>query len=371
MRVLHLGNGNLYGGIERFLVGLALMQQRTPVLENHFLLSHEGRLSLELRGAGVQPMVLEPTRISRPWTVLRARKLMKGLVETLHPDVVVSHGAWTQAVLGEAVPNSTPLVFYCHNPVSRDWLHRLAARRSPEFVFANSEFTRRSVSSLFPAVGSAVVTYVLTGSVAGCRRPELRADLSSAGDVVILQVSRLERWKGHGLLVDAAEELSGMSGWRIWFVGGAQRASERQYEGELRARIRGGALSERVSFLGERSDVADVLATADVFCQPNLEPEAFGLVFVEAMAAGRPIVTTLGGGPAEFLADDFSILVPPEPRPLAEALRRLLTNPKLRDSMGAAAAQRYGFRFDPLRATEELAEALLRVSMRASRRAWE
>jgi glycosyltransferase involved in cell wall biosynthesis len=366
-RVLHLGNGNLYGGIERLLVSLALMQQRTAVLENHFLLSHEGRLSRELQAAGVQPMVLEPTRISRPWTVLRARKRVKRAVEALRPDVVVSHGAWTHAVLGEGVPHSTPLVFYCHNPVTRNWLHGLAARRSPEYVLANSEFTRRSVNSLFPAVESAVVTYVLTGSVAGCSKPELRADLAAPGDLVILQVSRLERWKGHTLLVDAAEELVGMPGWRIWFVGGAQRSRERQYEAELRARTRGGALSGRVSFLGERSDVADVLATADVFCQPNLEPEAFGLVFVEAMAAGRPIVTTLGGGPAEFLSDDFSILVPPEPRPLADALRRLLTNPKLRDSMGAAAAQSYGSRFDPLRATEELAEALLRVT---SRREW-
>ena len=228
MRVLHLGNGNLYGGIERFLVGLALMQQRTPVLENHFLLSHEGRLSRELREAGVEPMVLEPTRISRPWTVLRARKHVTRAVETLRPDVVVSHGAWTHAVFGEGVPDSTPLVFYCHNPVTRDWLHRLAARRSPEYVLANSEFTRRSVSSLFPAVGSAVVTYVLTGSVAGRRRPELRAGLASPGDLVILQVSRLERWKGQALLLDAAEELTAMPGWRIWFVGGAQRAGERR-----------------------------------------------------------------------------------------------------------------------------------------------
>jgi glycosyltransferase involved in cell wall biosynthesis len=362
MRVLHLGNGNLYGGIERFLVALAMMQQRTPVLENHFLLSHEGRLSRELRVAGAQPMVLEPTRISRPWTVLRARKRVKQVVETLGPDVVVSHGAWTQAVFGEGVPNSTPLVFYCHNPVTGDWLHWLAARRSPEYVLANSEFTRRSVSSLFPGVGSAVVTYVLTGSVAGSKRPELRAELASPGDVIILQVSRLERWKGHALLVDAAEQLAEIPGWQIWFVGGAQRASEGRYEAELGDRIRGRALSGRVRFLGERSDVADVLATADVFCQPNLEPEAFGLVFVEAMAAGRPIVTTVGGGPAEFLSDDFSLLVPPQPRPLADALRRLLTNPQLRDSMGAAAAKAYRSRFDPLRATEDLAEALLRAT---------
>lgn len=156
----------------------------------------------------------------------------------------------------------------------------------------------------------------------------------------------------------------------IWFVGGAQRPNERKYEAELRARSLGTSLSGRVDFLGERSDVADVLATADVFCQPNLEPEPFGLVFVEAMAAGRPIITTLGGGPAEFLTDDFSLLVPPEPAPLAAALRRVITVRELRESMGDAAAESYASRFDPVRATEELAAALTRATTRAARSAW-
>ena len=370
MRVLHLGNGNLYGGIERFLVGLALMQRRTALLENHFLLSHEGRLSRELRNAGTEPSFVEHTRISRPWTVLRARRRVTSIVKTLHPDVVVSHGAWTHAVLAEGVPRSTPVVFYCHNPVTHDWLHRLAAQRPPEYVLANSQFTRRSVGSLFAEAPSEVVTYVLTGSVAGSTRAELRREFASPGELVILQVSRLERWKGQSLLLDAAEALAPVPGWRIWFVGGAQRPNERKYEAELRARSLGTSLSGRVDFLGERSDVADVLATADVFCQPNLEHEPFGLVFVEAMAAGRPIITTLGGGPAEFLTDDFSLLVPPEPAPLAAALRRVITVRELRESMGDAAARSYASRFDPVRATEELAAALTRATTRAARSAW-
>ena len=367
MKVLHLGNGNLYGGIERFLVALALVQQETRVLENHFLLSHEGRLSTELRQAGVQPTILDPTRISRPWTVLRARERLYQLARDLCPDVVVSHGPWTHAVLGAGVPRSIPLVFYCHNPVSSDWLHWLAARRLPDYVLANSDFTRRSVASLFPGAVSEVVTCVVAGSLTGRRRPDLLREFAAPGEVIVLQVSRLERWKGQTLLLDAAERLTEVPGWRIWFVGGAQRASERAYEAELRSRSLTERLAGKVSFLGQRSDVADILATADVFCQPNVEPEPFGLVFVEAMAAGRAIVTTEGGGPAEFLTSECSLLVPSSPERLAEALRRVIVDAPLRESMGFAAARAFASRFSPVRAAEELGSALGRAM---ARRAW-
>jgi glycosyltransferase involved in cell wall biosynthesis len=361
MKVLHLGNGNLYGGIERFLVGLAVVQAKTSVLENHYLLSHEGRLAAELRQAGVQPTLLEATRLSRPWSVLRARARLERLIDAVRPDVVVSHGPWTHGALAAGVRGAVPVVFYCHNPVTADWLHWLAGRRRADYVLANSEFTRRTVASLFPGVRSETVTYVLAGTLSGRRREDLLRDLSRPGEVVILQVSRFERWKGHLLLLQAAERLQDLPGWRIWFVGGAQRPREMEYEAELRAYSQSRGLAGRVTFLKERSDVADVLATADVFCQPNTQPEPFGLVFVEAMAAGRAIVTTEGGGPAEFLTNDFSFSVPASPESVATALRRVVVDRALRDSMGAAAERAYLSRFDPVRAAEQLGSALGRA----------
>jgi glycosyltransferase involved in cell wall biosynthesis len=286
-------------------------------------------------------------------------------MDALRPDVVVSHGPWAHAALAAGVRRSVPVVFYCHNPATRDWLHWLAGRGRVDYVLANSEFTRRSIGTLFPAVRSETVTYVLAGALSGSRREEILREFSRPGEVVILQVSRFERWKGHSLLLQAAERLHDLAGWRIWFVGGAQRPSEKQYEAELRAFCQSRGLAGRVSFLQERSDIADLLATADVFCQPNTQPEPFGLVFVEAMAAGRAIVTTEGGGPAEFLSNDFSFTVPVSPEPLATALRRVLVDRALRDSMGAAAARAYASRFDPVRAAEELGSALGRAVARA------
>jgi glycosyltransferase involved in cell wall biosynthesis len=94
-------------------------------------------------------------------------------------------------------------------------------------------------------------------------------------------------------------------------------------------------LSDRVRFLGRRSDVERLLAGADVFCQPNLGPEPFGIVFVEALRAGRPVVTTSIGGALEIVDESCGLLVEPNnPQELAAALRQLISSCDLRSRLG-------------------------------------
>ena len=70
---------------------------------------------------------------------------------------------------------------------------------------------------------------------------------------------------------------------------------------ELKAIADRGGVADRVRFLGQRSDVPRLMAAADVFCQPNAGPEPFGVVFVEALYAGLPVVTSAFGGAVEVV----------------------------------------------------------------------
>ena len=111
-----------------------------------------------------------------------------------------------------------------------------------------------------------------------------------------MQTSRLEAWKGQSLLIAALGRLRDRSGWVAWIAGGAQRPHEQEYLARLAADSEAAGISDRVRFLGQRSDVAELLAAADVHCQPNLWPEPFGIAFVEALYAGLPVVSARGGG---------------------------------------------------------------------------
>src|SRR5947208_3625713 len=73
MRVLHVTTGNLYGGVETCLMTLARSRGLCPEMEPSFAVCFRGRLWDELTAAGVPVYQLRPTRVSRPWTVLRAR----------------------------------------------------------------------------------------------------------------------------------------------------------------------------------------------------------------------------------------------------------------------------------------------------------
>ena len=94
-------------------------------------------------------------------------------------------------------------------------------------------------------------------------------------------------------------------------VGGAQRPEEQEYMREIQEKAIQLGIGERVRFLGQRSDVPSLLAAADIFSQPNLGAEPFGIVFIEALAAGLPVVTTAMGGPQEIIDESCGFVAPP------------------------------------------------------------
>jgi glycosyltransferase involved in cell wall biosynthesis len=159
-------------------------------------------------------------------------------------------------------------------------------------------------------------------------------------DVVILQASRLDSWKGHRNLLEALGAMRDVPGWRCWIAGSPQRSEEETYKQELVRRVESLGISQRVSFIGHRDDMNLVLAACDVYCQPNETPEPFGMVFVEAMYAGKPVVGRALGGAAEIVTPDCGILCSAGAEPLTAALRSLVESRQLREQMSTAGPAR-------------------------------
>ena len=391
MRVLHVSAGNLYGGLETVLVTLARCRALCTELECEFALCFAGKAEHELRVAGATVYRLGEVRVRWPLSVLRARRVLRRIIKQRAFDMVICHSPWTQAIFGPVVRAArVPSIFWLHDVVSgRHWLERWAARVVPDGVICTSRFTAASLPLIYPLQSSPAmrvpceVVYCPVAAaprVPPADRAAVRAELGASPEaLVVIQVSRMEEWKGHRLHLNALARLAGVqgeardgsggSGWTCWIVGGAQRPQEARYLEALRAEAGALGLGPRVNFLGQRGDAARLLAAADIYCQPNTGPEPFGITFVEALYAGLPVVTTAIGGALEIVDGSCGILVAPDdPAALAAALGRLIENRELCARLGAAGPARAAALCDPRAQLQALARALtkLRPATRAT-----
>jgi glycosyltransferase involved in cell wall biosynthesis len=276
---------------------------------------------------------------------------------------------WPMAIFGKAVRGSkSHLAFWAHDAANgRHWLERWASRISPDVVIGNSLFTKTTVPALFPEAPCRIVYYPVMpprpDDVNQCRA-NIRREFGVSDDtVVIVQVSRMEAWKGHYLHLEALSRLKDNPRWNCWMVGGAQRPKEQEYVRSLQRKAAELGIGERVRFLGQRSDVHKVLAAADVFCQPNMGPEPFGIVFIEALAAALPVVTTDLGAAKEIIDDSCGIIVPPkDPDQLARSLTLLIESGELRAKLGRGGPERALHICDPGARIPDLYEVLRRAA---------
>lgn len=314
-------------------------------LGRNYALCFRGRLSEELEETDANVFDVGPVRLSRPWSVWAARRRLKKHMQKF--DVVVCHAMWSHMVFGPAIrKEGKPLVIWAHDaPVDLHWIDRIGMRVRPDLVIANSYYTKELWRLNFPKVPCQVGYYPLPepdhaepSKVRERVRIETETDNQTT---VILIAARFESWKGHELLFNAISNFKERDDWVCWVAGGVQRDSERYMVAKLKEIARQNGISDRIRWLGSRSDVFDLMLAADIYCQPNLAPEPFGVAFIEAMHARLAIVSANTGGPKEFLDDSCGILIEQSDlEHLIQSLLCLLNDPLRRLRLGAAAKDR-------------------------------
>ena len=192
-----------------------------------------------------------------------------------------------------------------------------------------------------------------------------RLGLPAEGPLVA-SVSRLVHRKGMDVLIEAALRLVPSFPDLVVAIGGTGREEE-----ELAAQVRDSGAPVQLLGRLDEDDKALLLGAADVFamlCRSRwlgLEQEGFGIVFLEAAAAGVPQVAGDSGGAAEAVEHGVTGLVvrrPEDPAEVAQALRELLADGDLRRRMGAAARSRALASFDYSALAPRLGQSLADVS---------
>lgn len=222
-------------------------------------------------------------------------------------------------------------------------------------ILAISEAVREAMLARHEAPDSkiTVVPNGITAPDAG-NVDETRRSLSIGADTpLVICAARLEREKDIGSLVSAVKIVQEKVPSVRCLVAGA--GTERD---ALAAQIAALGLEDSVTLLGFRADAPALIAAADVFVLPSLA-EPFGLVLLEAMALGRPVVATRVGGPLEIVVDgETGFLVPPSsPEALADALQALLADPALARRLGENGRVRYEGQFT----VAKMSQAILAV----------
>lgn len=216
------------------------------------------------------------------------------------------------------------------HPLTRRFVAKMAAR------IAVSQAALATAAPYFPGEYDIIPNGVDLGLFRSAR-PIPR--LKSSPSLHILYVGRLETRKGLRYLLQAYQQVRArLPEARLWIVGAYSKAERWAFVRWLRHhRVYG------VRFIGQVSerDKAQWFRSADVFCAPSTGYESFGMVLIEAMAAGVPVIASDIPGYREVIQHGTTgILVPPcDPTALATSLLHLLQNPALGHRLAGAAAQ--------------------------------
>ena len=195
------------------------------------------------------------------------------------------------------------------------------------------------ISRLFPAQYEVIPNPVDLGHFA---RPAPPLPQFQDGKTNILFVGRMEKRKGFKYLLRAYSRLK----WdypNIRLIVVSPQTPDKESYGIIGER----SLEDVVLCKASYAELPQYHQAAHIFCAPNIGKESFGMVLAEAMAAGRPVVATNNEGFASVVDDGVQgLLVPPkDDEALAQALKRLLDDPDLRQRLaaeGARKSQQYG-----------------------------
>jgi glycosyltransferase involved in cell wall biosynthesis len=328
------------------------------------LLPASPRLLAQRREGGLDPRAL----IAAARTALRLSRLARRY------DVVYANSqkAFVVAALA-AMLARRPLIWHLRDILTPGHFSRTniravvaLANRFADGVIANS---RSSADAFLAAGGHAATVRVIYSGVdpapflhlGNADIEAVRARLGLEGRQVIGLFGRLSPWKGQHVALEALSHLPGVH----LLVVGAPLFGEGDYERRLHGLAEQLRVTDRVSFLGTRSDVPALMGLVDVVVHTSIEPEPFGRVIVEGMLAGKPVVATRDGGAAEIVEDMVTgrLVGPGDAHELADTLRELLGSPASRVRMGRAGRERavslFGLR-ESLQQTAEVLDEVVR-----------
>jgi glycosyltransferase involved in cell wall biosynthesis len=314
------------------------------------VLAEPGRLAADVAAAGGE-IVPFPAATKNPLRLLLNARWMAVIASREGVDLVHARSrapAWSALIAARRI--GVPFVTTYHGAYSESGsLKRLynSVMARGDMVIANSRFTADLIAGRYATPRERIaVIYRGVDTAAfdpATIAPERAASLRESWGVaprqrVILHAARLTRWKGQGVLIDAAARLEarGLLRDAVVVLAGDAQGREGHVEA-LRSRIARFGLEPHVRLVGHVTDMAAAYLAAHVTVVASTEPEAFGRTAIEAASVACPVIATDLGAPPETVLAPPAVpedeatgwLVPPgDADALAERLAQVLALPE-------------------------------------------
>jgi len=352
LRILHVTAAAERGGLEVILLNILKGLDRSRFTPEVLLLE-DGPFVREVRETGTKTHVIRAGRVRE---IVKGGKAISSAVQLIRQQeigLVHSHNAKAHIYGGLAAAIArVPSLYHLHGvpkpSPTRDGLVSLLSVITPaRRTVACSAYVGQRFLHAWSSTREVAILHngvIPESNVDRNAARGVRVELGIPQDVpLVVMVSRLQRWKGVHIFVDAAAEVVKHYPEAFFVVaGGTLFGLEDVYATELQKQVERLGLTEAFRFTGFRPDILRFFAAADVVVHSSIEPDPFPTVLLEAMACGKPVIASDLGGPGEIIDKGVTgLLVPPESaEAVANAIKALLQDPGRRVRMGEAGAAR-------------------------------
>ncbi len=231
-----------------------------------------------------------------------------------------------------------PCVCHVRSMPPLDAFDRLLARFVARFIFISQAVERdQRQKGLAQCPGTVVYNALDLAAYRSLDRQAARRAFGlDADDLVVGMMGRIEPWKGQRDVLAAISLLAERLPRLRCLIAGTPELDGQWYQDELVALAQSLGIGHIVQFVGYQGDTPRFMAALDVLAHASVQPEPFGRVLIEGMAAGLPVAATNAGGVPEIVVHgETGLLVPPaQPPALAAAIERLLSNTGEAAAMG-------------------------------------
>ena len=336
------------------------------------------RAALEQRQIPTTVLIDQPLAIKRESGLLQSLSNASKLVPLInrtarisrHYDIVYTNTqkAFVVGAIASFL-SRRPLVYHLRDILSLEHFSAsniriliTLANQFAKIVLCNSQATRDAFIAAGGRAELAVVVYNGFKPEQYQNYPHTAAHLRqglgfSDQHFIIGHFSRLSPWKGQHVLIDALQHCPNHT---VAILVGDALFGEEEYVAQLHQQVADLGLSDRVHFLGFRSDIPELMSACNLVVHASTSPEPFGRVIVEAMLCGTPVVAAEAGGAVELVEHGKTgwLCPPSDVDKLADIINHCITQPNQVKAIAHHAQELATQRFNLRHTNQQIAELL-------------